>query len=125
MFRSTFFANPYLLPLVLNTKPKILPIWHSNNLMHLDYARDYFSRYGCLWSGRRDVGRFVEFIWKDVEIADDFRQWVGLWTELTGLDVSDARSSLLDETYRIEAKEPSPAFFFRMKAFLASLPPPA
>jgi tetratricopeptide (TPR) repeat protein len=38
LFRSTLFANPYLLPLILGRNPKILPIWHSNNLMDLDYA---------------------------------------------------------------------------------------
>lgn len=119
IFRSTIFANPYLIPLVLKTKPKVLPIWHSNNLMHLDYARDYFSLYGRLWSGRDEASRFVEFVWKDMEIGDDFRQWVDLWTELNALDVSDARSSLIDEVYRIEAKKPSPAFFRRMKEFLA------
>jgi tetratricopeptide (TPR) repeat protein len=119
MFRSTLFANPYLLPLVLDMKPKALPIWHSNNLMYLDYARDYFSLYGRLWSGRDEARRFVEFIWKDKEIGDDFRQWVDLWTELNDLDVSDARSSLIDEANRVEAKKPSPAFFRRMKEFLA------
>ncbi len=119
IFRSTFFANPYLLPLVLDTKPKVLPIWHSNNLMDLEYARDYFSFYGRLWSGRDEAHRFVEFIWKDLEIGDDFRRWVDLWTELKGLEVSNARSSLIDETHRIERKQPSPAFFRRMKDFLA------
>jgi tetratricopeptide (TPR) repeat protein len=119
MFRSTLFANPYLLPLVLDMKPKVLPIWHSNNLMHLDYARDYFSWYGSLWSGRDDARRFVKFLWKDKEIGDGFRQWVDLWTELNDLDVSEARSSLIDEANRVEAKKPSPAFFGRMKEFLA------
>ncbi len=28
--------------------------------------------------GRDNARRFVEFIWKDAEIKDDFRQWVDL-----------------------------------------------
>jgi len=120
IFRSAVFANPYLLPLVLNMKPKILPIWHSTNLVDLDYAREYFPWYGRLWSGRDEACRFVKFLWKDEEIANDFRRWVDLWTELNNLDVSPARSAVLDKAQRIEAKRLTRGFFQRMNGFVSS-----
>lgn len=124
-FRSTLFANPYLLPFVLGRKPKVLPIWHSNNLMRIDYARDYFNWYGELWSDRDDARCYVGFFWDDAEIRTTFRRWKELWTEINGLEVSDLRSSLIDEARLIEARELSWAFFRRMKAFLDSLARPA
>ena len=50
VLRSTLYANPYLVPLVLTKKAKRLPIWHSNNFMSIDYAREYFPYYGRPWS---------------------------------------------------------------------------
>lgn len=121
LFRSASFANPYLLPLVLGRKPKVLPIWHSNNLMRIDYAREYMDWHGGLWSDRDDARRFVKFIWDDAEIRAGFRRWKELWAEIDGLEVSDLRSALIDEARVIEAGELSPTFFLRMKAFLVSL----
>lgn len=125
LLRSTLFANPYLLPLVLGRKPKVLPIWHSNNLMRIDYARDYLDWYGELWADRDDARRFVGFIWDDAEIRAGFRRWKDLWTELNGLEVSHRRSSLIEEARQIEARELSRTFFRRMKAFLDSLARPS
>lgn len=119
ILRSTVFANPYLLPLVLKMKPKLLPIWHSNNLMDPDYARDYFTWYGRLWSKQVEACRFVEFIWTDKEIASDFREWVDLWTKVNDLDVSPVRSALLDKAHRIETKGLTRAFFLRMNKFFS------
>lgn len=121
LFRSAYFANPYLLPLVLGRKPKVLPIWHSNNLMRIDYAREYFDWYGGLWSDRDDARRFVGFVWDDAEIRAGFRRWKELWAEIDRLEVSDLRSSLIDEARKIETSELSRTFFLRMKAFLDSL----
>jgi tetratricopeptide (TPR) repeat protein len=123
-FRSVFFANPYLLPLVLGRKPKVLPIWHSDNLMRIDYAREYFDWFGGLWSDRDDARGFVGFVWDDVEIRAGFRQWKKLWTEIDGLEVSDLRSSLIDKAREIETSELSRTFFLRLKSFLDSLARP-
>lgn len=120
-FRSAFFANPYLLPLVLGRKPKVLPIWHSDNLMRIDYAREYFDWFGGLWSDRDDARGFVGFVWDDVEIRAGFRRWKDLWTEIDRIEVSDLRSSLIDKAREIETSELSRRFFLRMKTFLDSL----
>lgn len=84
-YRSTIFENPYLIPLILDEEPEVLPIWHSNNLMQLDYAYEYFDWYGQLWIGMEGAVHFVQFIWEDQEIQGDFEQWVELWTKLKGL----------------------------------------
>lgn len=118
VFRSTLYANPYLIPLVLTEKAKKLPIWHSNNLMALEYAREYFPCFGRIWAGREAAIRFVAFIWKDKEVESDFREWLTLNTEFKGLPVSEARTALLDRIRLIETKKLSPGFFLRMKEFL-------
>ena len=120
-FRAGLFANPYLIPLVIGRKPKKLAIWHSNNLMELDYAREYYPWYGELWSGRGAARRFVEFIWKDAEIKADLRRWIELWTELKSLEPSKKRSMLVGEAHRIETKALTPAFFRRLSAFVGQI----
>jgi tetratricopeptide (TPR) repeat protein len=118
VLRSALYANPYLIPLVLAKKAKKLPIWHSNNLMSLDYAREYFPEYGRVWTGQEAAIRFVAFIWKDEEIERDFREWVSLETDLKGLEVSAVRTALVDRICRLEMKKLSPGFFLRMEEFL-------
>lgn len=124
-FRSTFFVNPYLLPLVLRMKPRVLSPRHSTNYMELDYARDYFQHYGRLWSGRHEARRFVEFLWKDHEVKSDFREWRGFCRERDKHGPSPARSVLIDKMNRVESKGLPPAFFMRMRSFLFSAKRPS
>ncbi len=123
--RKSLFANPYLVPLVLGRRPRKLGIWHSDNLMELDYAREYFPWYGELWSGQGTARSFAEFIWEDAEIQADFRRWIDLWTKLKGLEPSRTRTALVREADRIESKAPSLAFFSRLKIFVDQLMRPA
>ena len=39
-FGDVIFENPCLIPFALGRRPKTLPIWHSNNPMYRDYARE-------------------------------------------------------------------------------------
>jgi tetratricopeptide (TPR) repeat protein len=119
-FRSTIFKNPYLIPLVLYEKPAELPIRHSNNLMQLDYAYEYFDWYGKLWIGKEEAVRFLRFIWQDQEIREDYEQWVKLWTKLKGLHDVDKRIPLIDLSYKIERKKLSAKFLGRLRKFIAS-----
>ena len=119
-FRSTIFGNPYLIPLILGEVPEVLPIWHSNNLMYLDYAQDYLDLYGALWGGRKEAVRFLRFIWEDPDIRKDYQQWVDLWTKLNRVRGPDKRGPIIDLANRIEAKELSPTFLRKMMEFLAS-----
>lgn len=117
-FRLAIFENPYLIPLVLGEEPDILPIWHSNNLMNLDYAYDYFQSYGELWIGKKDAFQFIQFIWEDDEIQEDFEKWVEYWTKLKGLEDVNKRIPLIDLARKIENKRPSAKFFRRLREFI-------
>ena len=119
-FRSTIFANPYLIPLILGEEPKVLPIWHSNNLMQLDYSHEYFKWYGKLWIGKEEAVRFLQFIWEDQEIRGDYVQWVELWTKLKRIKDLDKRIPIIDLANRIENKNLSAIFLRRLREFLAS-----
>jgi len=119
-FRSTIFENPYLIPLILGEEPEVLPIWHSNNLMQLDYAYEYFKWYGNLWIGKGEAVRFLQFIWEDQEIQGDYKQWVELWTKLKRVKDVDKRIPIIDLTRRIENKKLSAKFLRRLREFLAS-----
>lgn len=119
-FRSTIFENPYLIPLILEEEPEVLPIWHSNNLMQLDYAYEYFRWYGKLWIGKVDAVCFLRFIWEDQEIQRDYEQWVELWTKLKRLKKVDKRIPVIDLANEIEKKKPSAKFLKRLRDFLAS-----
>ena len=113
-------ANPYLIPLILGEEPEVLPIWHSNNLMQLDYAYEYFKWYGKLWIGKEEAVRFLQFIWEDQEIQGDYEQWVELWTKLKRVKDVDKRIPIIDLTHRIENKKLSAKFLRRLREFLAS-----
>jgi tetratricopeptide (TPR) repeat protein len=124
-FRLTIFRNPYLIPLILGEVPEVLPIWHSNNLMHLDYAHDYLNMYGSLWDGKEEAVRFLRFVWEDHDIREDYREWVKLWTKLNRLRSPDKRGPVIDLAKRIETKKPSAIFLKRLRGFLASRSVPA
>lgn len=124
-FRSTIFRNPYLIPLILGEIPEPLPIWHSNNLMDLDYAHDYLDLYGTLWDGKKETVRFLRFIWEDRDIREDYRQWVELWTKLNRLRSPDKRGPIIDLAKRIETKKPSAIFLKKLRGFLVSRNVPA
>ncbi len=113
-FRTMIFANPYLIPLVLQEEPEVLPIWHSTNLRRLDYAYEYFYWYGRLWTGNKDAIRFVGFIWADPEVRGDYMKWVELWTKLDGLEDINRRIPLIDASDRIERKKLSAKFLGRL-----------
>lgn len=119
-FRSTIFENPYLIPLILEKEPEVLPIWHSNNLMQLDYAYEYFKWYGELWMEKEEAVRFLQFIWEDQEIQGDYEKWVELWTRLKRLKDVDKRIPVIDLAQKIEKKRPSAKFLRRLREFLAS-----
>jgi len=119
-FRSTIFANPYLIPLLLDEEPEILPIWHSTNLRQLDYAYEYFDWYGKLWIGNEKAVRFLQFIWEDQEIQGDYERWVELWTELKRLKDVNKRIPIIDLAHKIERKKLSAKFLRRLREFLAS-----
>ena len=119
-FRSTIFENSYLIPLILEDEPEDLPIWHSNNLMQLDYAYDYFKSYGGLWIGKEEAVRFLQFIWEDQEIQGDYEQWVELWTKLKRLKDVGKRIPIIDLAHKIEKKKLSAKFLRRLMEFLAS-----
>jgi len=119
-FRSTIFANPYLIPLVLNEKPEVLPIWHSTNLRQRDYAYEYFDWYGKLWIGKEEAVRFLQFFWEDPEIQEDYEQWVGLWTKLKRLKDVNKRIPVIDLALQIERKKLSAKFLRRLREFIAS-----
>lgn len=119
-FRLAIFENPYLIPLILGEEPEVLPIWHSNNLMQLDYAYEYFDWYGKLWTGKKGAVRFLQFIWEDQEIQRDYEQWIELWTKLKKLKDVDKRIPVIDLAKKIEKKKPSAKFLRRLKEFLAS-----
>jgi len=118
-FRSTIFENPYLIPLILEEKPEVLPIWHSNNLMQLDYAYEYFRWYGQLWVGKEEAVRFLQFIWEDQEIQGDYEHWVESCTQLRRLKDVDKRVPVIEHAYKIEKKKPSAKFLGRLREFLA------
>jgi hypothetical protein len=120
IFRSTIFQNPYLIPLILEDEPEVLPIWHSNNLMQLDYACEYFKRYGALWIGKQEAISFLQFIWADREIQEDYKQWVEFWTRLKRLRDVDKRIPIIDLAHKIKKKKPSAKFIRRLSEFLAS-----
>lgn len=119
-FRSTIFENPYLIPLVLGNEPEVLPIWHSNNLMQLDYAHEYFQLYGELWMGQEEAVRFLRLIWEDQEIQEDFEKWVELWTKLKRIKDVNKRIPVIDLAHKIERKRPSAKFLRRLREFLTS-----
>lgn len=118
-FRSTIFSNPYLIPLVLGEEPEELPIWHSSNLMQLDYAYEYFDWYAELWVGKGEAIRFLEFIWQDEEIQRDYEKWVELGTELDSLHEVKKRIPVLNRMREIETRKPSGKFLGRLGEFLA------
>jgi len=120
-FRSTIFENPYLVPLVLGNEPELLPIWHSNNLMELDYARNYFQWYGELSKEKTEAHRFLRFIWEDQEIQEDFARWVDLWSRLKRLKDVGKRIPVINLAKKIEKKRPSAKFFRRLREFVGSL----
>ncbi len=119
-FRSTIFANPYLIPVILKEKPKILPIWHSDNLMEIDYAYDYPIGYLELWNKHIEAQKFLRFLWNDTEIQQDYKAWIEYWTKLNGLQDVNQRRQLLDLSRKIENKRPTAEFFKRLKDFQAS-----
>ena len=119
-FRSTIFENPYLIPLILEEEPEVLPIWHSNNLMQLDYAYEYFKWYRKLWVGKAEAVTFLQFIWEDQEIQGDYKRWVELWTKLKHLKDVNKRIPVIDLAYKIERRRPSAKFLRRLREFLAS-----
>jgi tetratricopeptide (TPR) repeat protein len=115
-FRSTIFANPYLIPLILHEKPEVLPIWHSTNLMQLEYADEYFDWFGKLWIGKNEARRFLRFIWEDQEISEDYDQWVQLWTRLNRLKDVNKRIPVIDLADKIERKKLSANFLQRLSS---------
>ncbi|OHD64482.1 MAG: hypothetical protein A2176_05970 [Spirochaetes bacterium RBG_13_51_14] len=116
-FRLTIFENPYLIPVILKEKTKVLPIWHSNNLMEIDYARDYPMWFRELWSKQIRAKRFLEFLWTDIEIQADYDRWIEYWTELNGLKDIDRRTRLLDLSKKIVSKKPTASFLKRLGDF--------
>ncbi len=117
-FRSTIFANPYLIPLILDEEPEELPIWHSTNLMEMDYAYDYFCWFAELWVGKGEALRFLEFIWKDDEIQKDYIEWVELRKKLNSLKEVRKRTRVLKHIRKVEKRKPSPRFLGRLGEFL-------
>jgi len=117
-FRATVFSNPYLIPVILGGRPRILPIWHSNNLIEIDYAYDYLLVWGDSWKQRKDAYNFVRFVWEDDEIQRDFSKWVEYWTQLKHIKDINKRSRLIDFSREIERARPTPEFFKRMNQFL-------
>lgn len=109
-FRMTIFSNPYLIPFILGKHPRRLPIWHSNNLMELEYAQDYSILYGELWE-ERETKDFLKFLWEDQEIQRDY-------TELKGLEDINKREHLLKLADKIEGRKPTREFFKRMKEWI-------
>lgn len=124
-FRSAMFANPYIIPLALKKDIQEFPIWHSNNLMELDYAREYRQVYGAMWRGRDEARRFLRHVWEDKEIQHDFSRWLGFLTQLEQAHGSDRWIPILERARRIERKRLSVGFFMRLKRYLDSqgLPP--
>jgi tetratricopeptide (TPR) repeat protein len=119
-FRDVIFENPYLIPFALGRRPKTLPIWHSNNLMYRDYAREYFDWHKGLWTDQPEARRFLQFIWEDPEVRCDYWQWVDLWERASDLEVGRQRSAVLSQIYRVEERRLSPAFFTRLKEHTAA-----
>ena len=117
-FRETIFENPYLIPIILERKPETLPIWHSSNMKEIDYAYDYLWVWGDIWEGIEEAYDFVQFVWEDPEIQEDFFKWVELWTQLKGLKDINKRRNILDLAEEIEARILSPEFFKRLNQFL-------
>jgi hypothetical protein len=86
--------------------------------MGLDYAYDYFDWYAELWVGKRDAGRFLEFIWENEEIQEDYEKWIMLRTKLDSLDGVKKRTPVLKVIYEIETRKPSGEFCRRLREFL-------
>jgi tetratricopeptide (TPR) repeat protein len=123
-FRGTIFMNPYLIPLVLGKKPRTLPMWHPGNLMELDYAYEYFDWYEDLWTSGDEVRRFLRFIWDDREVRRDYREWVELWRQLNDVHAGPKRSALVDRTYQVRGRKPSPGFLMRLREHVAAFHEP-
>ena len=124
-FRVLVFENPYLIPFALGKKPKTLPIWHSNNLMCRDYAKEYFDWHKSLWADRPEARRFLQFIWDDPDIKCDYWVWVDLWERASDLRPGRKRSAALEKIDRIEGSGLSPQFLARLKEHVAAhLEPP-
>jgi len=119
-FRDVIFENPYLIPFVLGRRPKTLPIWHSNNLMYRDYAREYFDWHKSLWTDRPEARRFLQFMWEDPEVRCDYWEWVNLWERASDLEVGRERSAVLKQIYGVEERRLSPSFFTRLKEHTAA-----
>ncbi|MGB9721724.1 MAG: tetratricopeptide repeat protein [bacterium] len=117
-FRQLIFTNPYLIPLILKEKTEVLPIWHSINLMEIDYAYDYFEYYGELWEKYFEVKEFIRFLWKDAEIQEDYKKWIELMTKLNGLKDFNQRAHILNLSRKIEDKKPKLNFYKRLKEFI-------
>ncbi len=120
-FRATIFYNPYLIPIVLGREPKVLPIFHSSNLMEIEYAYEYPMWYGRLWARRMKAQRFLKFLWDDPEIQEDYMKWVEYRTKLAGLEDINGRSSILHLSRMIENKRPTAEFFNRLHSFLSKI----
>ena len=117
-FRATFFANPYLISVLLGKKPKMLPIWHSCNLAEPDYALDYLKEWPMLWKNKEGAYNFLRFVWEDPEMQSDRSEWVEHWSKLKELENVSQRRRIIDLSNLLERKAPSHQFSKRINQFL-------
>lgn len=89
--------------------------------MEIDYAYEYFSWYEELWTEKEEALMFLEFIWKDEEIQEDFEKWVEFRTKLKGLKDVAKRIPVINLAREIEKKKPSAKFFRRLREFTSVL----
>jgi tetratricopeptide (TPR) repeat protein len=117
--RATVFLNPYLIPLVLDEKPEVLPIWHWINVMGIDYAEEYFDWYEELWFEYEEALSFLRFVWEDTEIQRDYKDWIYNGAALNEIKEVEQRKRIGELQRKIERKKLSKSFLTRLERFLS------